>query len=71
MAKYVRAEPPKDAIEKTWRRDIKCGASAMTTTGGHLWNAAERLAGDPWQRCSIMPCPAEASWGMGCDFDES
>ena len=36
---------PFNAAQVRWNRDIECGFAAMTTTGGHLWNASERLAG--------------------------
>lgn len=45
VAAYERFQVPSGAIEHVWRRDIDTGVAAMTTTGGHLWNAAERLAG--------------------------
>eukprot|EP00892_Ulva_mutabilis_P000164 jgi/Ulvmu1/10148/UM006_0102.1 len=44
IAFYERYPVPAEAIEHPWRRDIQVGTTAMTTTGGHLWNAAERLA---------------------------
>ena len=45
VAVYERYPVPPGAIEHPWRRDIVTGVASMTTTGGHLWNAAERLAG--------------------------
>ena len=45
MARYVPTCMPFNAAQVRWNRDIECGVAAMTTTGGHLWNASERLAG--------------------------
>lgn len=45
MAEYERCPVPPNAISTPWIRDIRTGVAATTTTGGHLWNASERLVG--------------------------
>ena len=45
VAEYHRAPVPDGLLVKPWIRNIRTGVAAMTTTGGHLWNASERLVG--------------------------
>lgn len=66
VAAYEPFHAPEGAIETPWTKDIRTGVAAMTTTGGHLWNAAERLVGtlilsDPTGTSQLLGVPAVPS----------